>query len=495
MAVKLWWHKTDYSAMQWPAPSGFHVPLRDEWVALCLILTSTFGMASNATTMGTYLKMPMAGYRYSSSSNVGSLGSLGRYWSSMTYSAGNAYCLRFNSSSLDYQYGGSCSYGQSVRCFKDAPVTPDSSWTEIFRLSWAPQGMYVWIYHNSSLWLISVSWDGIIWYTIQDKNLGATTVYNQWDTLTDANCWYFYQRGNNYGFAHSGTITTSSTQVDASSYWPWNYYNSSTFITWSTDRSSVQNDNLRWWVTWIRPWELQAAYIGEFIVHPVSQTFTYTWSDQTWTVPYTQDYVITAKWAWSRTSSWWLWQWIFSLTAWDVLTIVVWQNWGSQSSVTYWFGWSSNYSSDRAGGGLSWVFTWSWTVQATDSARALVIGWGAGWWKNTGQWGVWWWETGWTWTWSFWTPWEGWSQTWHWATWNKWANQFNWWNWSWTYWYGGWGWWRWGNSSIWDGSWDDDKWGWGWSGYVLSTATNRILTQWWWAAAWNNWEVTIISVS
>lgn len=50
----------DYSAMQGPAPDGFHIPLKDEWVALCGILTTTFGMASNATTLGTYLKMPTA---------------------------------------------------------------------------------------------------------------------------------------------------------------------------------------------------------------------------------------------------------------------------------------------------------------------------------------------------------------------------------------------------------------------------------------------------
>jgi hypothetical protein len=110
-----------------------------------------------------------------------------------------------------------------------------------------------WIYHNSSLWLISISWDGSTWITIADKNLWATNVYNDWDTLSESNCWKYYQRWNNYGFAWTWTIITSSTTVDTSTYWPWNYYSSSTFITRtssSSDWSSVQNDNLRWYTTW-----------------------------------------------------------------------------------------------------------------------------------------------------------------------------------------------------------------------------------------------------
>ena len=241
--IKNW---PDYSAMQWPAPDGFHVPSTDDWVALCGILTSTFGMASNATTLGTYLKMPMAGKRSYNNTDVSLVGSYGHYWSSTPDDANYVYYLFFYSSNITQDINPRA-YGFSVRCFKDTPVTPDSSWTTLYQGTWS-----AWVFRNSSLWLISVSWDGTTWYTIQDKNLGATIVYNQWDTETDANCGYFYQWGNNYWFPHSWTVTTSSTKVDASNYWPWNYYGSSTFITSSSspfDRSSVQNDNLWWWVT------------------------------------------------------------------------------------------------------------------------------------------------------------------------------------------------------------------------------------------------------
>lgn len=90
--------------------------------------------------------------------------------------------------------------------------------------------MPAWIYHNATLWLISLSSDGSSWITIADKNLWATQVYNDGDTLSQANCGKYYQWWNNYGFPRTWTITTSTAQVNASTYWPWNYYNSSTFI-------------------------------------------------------------------------------------------------------------------------------------------------------------------------------------------------------------------------------------------------------------------------
>ena len=266
MSVYIWAAKmADYTAMQGPCPTGFHVPTKDERAALCWVLTSTFWLASNSTTMGTYLKMPMAGHRNFATSNVDYDGTGGYYWSSTAYSTSEAYYLYFRSSSLSSQSQYYRAFGFSMRCFKDTPVTPDSNWTTLYQGTWS-----AWVFRNSSLWLISVSWNWTTWYTIQDKNLWATTVYNQWDTLSDANCGYFYQWGNNYWFAHSWTITTSSTQVDASNYWPWNYYSSDAFITRGSrpyDWSSVQNDNLWWWVTWVQQTlkELKSAYLGEYV--------------------------------------------------------------------------------------------------------------------------------------------------------------------------------------------------------------------------------------
>ena len=238
---------------KWPAPDGFHVPSKDEWVALCWILTTTFSMASNATTMATYLKMAMAGRRGYFNSYVAGQGTNGYYWSSSPYpsEATDSYNINFSSSKISPQLSSYRSVGLSVRCFKDSPVIPDSSWTTLY--DWSSIATDAWVFYNSTLWLISVSWDWTTWYTIKDKNEWATTVYNSWDTLSESNCWYYYQRWNNYWFAWTWNITTSSTQVDASSYWPNTangYYSDSTFITWSEDWSSTSNDDLWWDTTW-----------------------------------------------------------------------------------------------------------------------------------------------------------------------------------------------------------------------------------------------------
>jgi len=237
----------DYSAMKWPAPDGFHVPLSTEWQWLKTImdwlsLTTWDGWRIN-------LHMPFAGYRSSSDASILERGSHGYYWSSSpsaSSSSGRARFLYMYSSKVYADWDTKRSGVHSVRCFKDSYKTPTSSWTVINGTLW-----WAWIFRDTVNWLISITGDGTTWYTIQDKNLWATTVYNNWDTLTQANMWNMYQWWNNYWFPSTWSVTTSSTQVDASSYWPWNYYSSSTFITESEDWSSVKNDNLRWWVTWV----------------------------------------------------------------------------------------------------------------------------------------------------------------------------------------------------------------------------------------------------
>ena len=110
-----------------------------------------------------------------------------------------------------------------------------------------------WIYHNPILWLISFSDDWETWMTIADKNLWATQVYTFWDTMSQTNCWNFYQWWNNYWFPFTWPTNTSSTKVDTTWYWPWNYYSSSTFITSSSTSdnwSTVNNTNLWWFNTW-----------------------------------------------------------------------------------------------------------------------------------------------------------------------------------------------------------------------------------------------------
>ena len=55
---------------------------------------------------------------------------------------------------------------------------------------------------------------------------------------------HYFQRGNNYGFPNTGTVTTSATLVSN----PVAPYSRSTFVTTNTtpfDRATPQNGNLR----------------------------------------------------------------------------------------------------------------------------------------------------------------------------------------------------------------------------------------------------------
>ncbi len=105
--------------------------------------------------------------------------------------------------------------------------------------SWVGPG----IYHHTVMGLLSYSSDGENRITIADKDIGQEVT---WDWCP--NC---YQRWNNYAFEYPWSwVTTSSTRVDASAYWP-STYDSSTFITSeeALDWDTSGNADLWGWVT------------------------------------------------------------------------------------------------------------------------------------------------------------------------------------------------------------------------------------------------------
>ena len=242
------WTVQDYSAMQWPAPYGFHVPSNTEWQAIKDIWTTLGWWDSDWTNFWIALKLPFAGRRSYLNSSVSDQGTRGRYWSSSRSNETNAYYLYLGSAIINPQSYTYRSDGFSVRCFKNFPIIPTLSWTKLY---WTSIESW-WIFWNSVDWLISLSSDWQTWITIADKNLWATTVWNNWDTLSEANCGWYFQWGNNYMFPFTWTIANqSTTQVNANNYWPWNYYSSDTFIKYNWSWDSSDNWNLRWWVTWV----------------------------------------------------------------------------------------------------------------------------------------------------------------------------------------------------------------------------------------------------
>lgn len=362
-------------ATQWPCDSWFHVPLDSEWQAIYDAGVSLGAWTSSwGDNFSNYLKIPLAWYR-NNSKTVGDVDSYGYYWCSSPNTSDSSLAreiiIRTSTIQLNSHYK---SYWFSIRPFKDTSVIPTSSWTKLY---WTSIESW-WIFWNSTDWLISISSDGSTWYTIQDKNLGATTVYNYWDTLTDANCGNLFQWGNNYAFPwtkSSDSITSKSARVDTTGYWPWNYYSSDTWITYSWNWSSVNNKNLRWWTDWnvnvTTMKEVKNIYIGEYGWKPWENTVAY--------YPLKEDFN-DHKWSWT----------LYNLTnnGWSLTTL----SWvqcayfnlssiASNSSPSFW-----------------WIRTISHWINANSNSENSVIVWtGWSWWVNTTVFSstLWWWTLPW----------------------------------------------------------------------------------------------------
>ena len=294
----VWW-STSISDMQWPCPDGFHVPLKSEWEALANTFTSLWIVWNQAVSSA--LKLPLCWYRSPNASRW-STSPTSRIWTSSGYTWDYSYYIKVYSNSFSIDTVTKAT-GCAIRPFKDSPKAPDSSRAVLYQWTWN-----AWVYHNSELWLISISSDWTNWITIADKNLWATTVYNYWDTYSQANCGNCYQRWNNYWFTYQWTVTTSTTQVNASTYWPWNYYESSTFIKRTSSPykwDSSDNANLWWWVTqWTseKAKEVKAVYLWDNKVRPSTDTRTFT-------ISRTEQQDMSSWWTYSDDAAW--------LTAWD----------------------------------------------------------------------------------------------------------------------------------------------------------------------------------
>ena len=241
--ISIW--NISYNARRWPCPEWFHVPSQNEWIWVYNIMAMIWEIDSSLWSM--ILHMPLAWYREYLDGGVNLQWSSGYYWSSAPESSNTSFMLFLNppyaaNTSAYTSRADWC----SIRPFKDTFVPPTTAdWQYIIK-EWD-----TWVYINLTEWLISVTSDLITGYTMMDRNLWATNIYSSWDTLSEANCWYYYQRWNNYWFTYSWSVTTSSTPVSTVWYWPTNPYSNSTFIIWNIDWSGAANDDLWWDTTWI----------------------------------------------------------------------------------------------------------------------------------------------------------------------------------------------------------------------------------------------------
>lgn len=263
------WDWNNYSAMQWPCSSGYHVPTSNEWESLIDIWTSLWWLSTDTTNFCISLKLPLAG-RCNNSATIARQGEQCRYRCSEITSGSihSSDILNLTSSgvSMSWTYR---SWWCPIRPFKDSSVLPNSSWIKLY---WTSIESW-WIFWSSTDWLISLSSNWQTWITIADKNLWATNVWNSGDTLSVSNCGNYFQRWNNYWFPFTWTIgSTSWSLVNADLNWPWNYYSSSTFITRSGSPyrwDSGDNADLWGWTTGMTTWQnVKEVYVWSTKVRP-----------------------------------------------------------------------------------------------------------------------------------------------------------------------------------------------------------------------------------
>ena len=222
-----------------PCPMWFHVPLSTERNALWAEMQALW-LDSQWTwyAMENYLYMPAAWYLDAS-------WSITDWW---TYYG--VWCADEDAFNFGYTFDTSNRNAfkinwLNIRPFADSPVVPDSTWSVVYDGSSVATG--AWVFWHGIYWVISISSDGVNWITIADKNLWANYTYVPWDTITSDTRWNYYQWWNCYWF--DVAPATSYDTVDATWYWPGNYYYGDKFVLGSYNRQIWNNSNLWWGVS------------------------------------------------------------------------------------------------------------------------------------------------------------------------------------------------------------------------------------------------------
>ena len=247
----------DYSAIQWPCPAGFHIPTVAEATILYSVFPALHQTDNDFILPVLHVTAGGQGYVSGGSVNWETTEDLEYRWTVDTDSTDTTQAKVMK---MTWRYGREvwAEYKTSlmnIRPFRNGYLPADSTWTlQAGDLNWA------YIAENETLGLISLC-NGTAGVTIANKNVWATVVYdgNTRDATTTGT---YFQWGNNYGFTYNESpVSTTSTQVDTSSYSDSTYSSSICYVGEQYDWSTANNANLWWATTGVVPGTVTATNV------------------------------------------------------------------------------------------------------------------------------------------------------------------------------------------------------------------------------------------
>lgn len=247
----------DYSAIQWPCPAGFHIPTVAEATILYSVFTALQQTDNDFVMPVLHVTAGGMGYASGGAITWETTEDLEYRW---TVDTDGTDTTQAKSLKMTWRYGREVEREYkaqllNIRPFRNGYLPADSTWTLVAgSLNWA------YVAENTTLGLISLH-NGTAGVTIANKNVWATVVYDG-STRDATTTGTYFQRGNNYGFTYNeAPASTTSTQVDTSSYSDSTYSSSICYVGDQQDWSTANNANLWWATTGVVPWTVTAKNV------------------------------------------------------------------------------------------------------------------------------------------------------------------------------------------------------------------------------------------
>lgn len=163
-----------------------------------------------------------------------------------------------------------------VEVIASAIVNNNLGWSIDISSDWSSWGWWVWTPVDPTVDCVN-SWDIITssstTYGSCDSNdivvcswtwtwyvLAACNIWTNISGTWASSYWSYFQWWNNYPFPQTW-FTSSTTPVDASGYWPWNYYNNWVFINNNSNWSTVFNSDLWGIDSFLAWWSIDKSFI------------------------------------------------------------------------------------------------------------------------------------------------------------------------------------------------------------------------------------------